>query len=299
MDDGRVAWREQEARIHPRAAPAQGEVQVRAGSAAGRAYPADRLAAFHPRPLAHQNRAQVEVHRDQTVAMVEKDGAAGEELILGEHYSPVRRRSHRGAGRGGVVGSRMRAARLAVEHAAGAEAAAGREIGEWRLERQGEAARRVETPQLGGARLLARDTLQVPRRGIHFRVVLDRHVLDGVGIGSDAQRAALRPAAARARDLEVARGAEIDRVEAGAADRRPARAAARAAVDAVAGPAHDHARLDRHRRRRGRGERRRERESERERYPGAAHRLKLTVPVPFAYYDRLSPRQKKIYQASY
>ncbi|GAP33567.1 tRNA-dihydrouridine synthase C [Piscinibacter sakaiensis] len=79
---------EEERRIHHRPVQADGEVQVRAGDAAGGADVGDAVAGRDPVTRAHVRGAQVAAHRQQAAAVVQPDGAAVEEVVADvEHHA--------------------------------------------------------------------------------------------------------------------------------------------------------------------------------------------------------------------
>ena len=85
---------EEERGVHARAPPACAEVEVGAGRASGARRPRRALAAAHRRALRHVHAAQVEVHRDQPVAVVDEDARCRRRS--GRPPSPPFRRRPRG-----------------------------------------------------------------------------------------------------------------------------------------------------------------------------------------------------------
>src|SRR5262249_30077095 len=131
-----------------------------------------------------------------------------------------------------------------------------RQRGQRRRKRQAETARRVETEQSRHFLLLALGAREVLRREIGLRLVGDFDVLLGVGVGADAQLAALALARLRALDGYHAGREQIDREIARVVERREGTSAEGAARDAAPRPTHDAARPHLYRRG-GRSRRRR------------------------------------------
>ncbi|MNX57771.1 hypothetical protein D3C86_885940 [compost metagenome] len=98
-------------------------MQVRPGHPSRRAHRGQRVAGLEHIAHLHVPAAQVAVHRQQTAAVVDPDGAAVEEVVAGVDHLAGQRRAHGRAGAGCDVHAAVRIARLAVEHAAQAERA--------------------------------------------------------------------------------------------------------------------------------------------------------------------------------
>jgi hypothetical protein len=82
---------EEQRGIDPRAVPTRAEVKMRACHAAGRTDCPYRLAFVNVLPGLHGETGEVEVHRNETAAMIDEHGVAGEEQILREHDMSVGR----------------------------------------------------------------------------------------------------------------------------------------------------------------------------------------------------------------
>jgi hypothetical protein len=133
----------------------------------------------------------MEAHGDQSVAMIEIDRVAGEVLARGEGHDAVGRGEDDRARSRLEIGAAVRAARLAVEDPARAEATALRQYGEWRAERQIELARGRAGEDGGRLALFALDPRRLGggRRDVLLRDAGER--LGGVGIARDGERAAV------------------------------------------------------------------------------------------------------------
>lgn len=226
-------------RIDAGAAPAYPEVEVGTGDPAGRADPAHRLAGADLLARLDFDLLEVEEHGDQSVAVVEEDAVAGEEVLGGEDHGAGGGSEDRGAGGRLVVGAAVRALGLAVDHPPRPEAAAGGERRERRLERQAEPPRRPPAPQLADLSVLARHPSEVSRRQVHLAVVLDGDALLGVRVAADLDRRrpphSVRPALEGQRPRPPQ---QVDRVPAHAVDGAPALTLQAAALGPGPAPPH-------------------------------------------------------------
>src|ERR1700733_11730371 len=93
-------------------------MQVWTGAPAGHADLADGLSALYSSADLYTDRAQVAVHREQPLAVIDDDGIAIEEIVAGIHDRAIPSCEYRCARGRGDVHAGMRIARLPVEHAA-------------------------------------------------------------------------------------------------------------------------------------------------------------------------------------
>src|SRR3972149_9359196 len=88
-----------------RAVPAQAEVEVRSGDAAGGTHATDLLSTSNVLASMDSDLGEMKRHRDQAVAVVDEDCATGEEVLFGEDDATVGGGEDRSAGSGGEGGS--------------------------------------------------------------------------------------------------------------------------------------------------------------------------------------------------
>lgn len=112
-----LAGRQKKGGIDAGVVEAHAPVQVRAGGAPCHPHRADDRAARYPLAGLDGDTAQVAIHGDESLAMVDEYGVAIEEIIAGGDHRSVRRRAHRRTAGGGDVQAAVRIARLAVEKA--------------------------------------------------------------------------------------------------------------------------------------------------------------------------------------
>ena len=179
-------------------------MQVRPTSSPRRSHQSDAIAGTHFLPRLYRDLTQMQIHGEQTVAVVDEDAVAAEEVLLGERHHSGRRRQHRRAAVGAVVLSAVRAARLAVEDASLAEAALRLQARQRRLDRQLEVRRPFACPQRVDAGALALGAREVRRRQLDVLVGGECHVLHGVGIVADLDRRAIHLTGAQALDRHLA-----------------------------------------------------------------------------------------------
>src|SRR5689334_20433784 len=98
-------------------------MQMRAGHATGGADFADDVTGFDMISRLHVDGAQVAVHRNETLAVIEKKGVAIEEEFPRVDYATIRRCFHRRADRRGDVHASMRIAGFIIEKTAQSERA--------------------------------------------------------------------------------------------------------------------------------------------------------------------------------
>jgi len=96
---------------------------MRPGDAAAGPDFADQRAGGDLLPGMHENGRQVAVHRDQSLAMIDQDRIAIEEITAGVDYAAAGSRVHCGSERRGNVHAGVRVTRFAVEDAARAKRA--------------------------------------------------------------------------------------------------------------------------------------------------------------------------------
>ena len=160
---------------------------MRPGHATGHADLADLLPTRHARAVFHDNPVQMVVHRDQPLAVVEEHGVAVEEIIAGVDHDAGRGRDHHRARGRGDVEPAVRRARLVVEEAPQAEAAA-----QPPARRQVEMQRRLRQLGPGMERLLdqlllARNPLEVFGIRLDQALVCNGEVLGLVFLGPDRE----------------------------------------------------------------------------------------------------------------
>ncbi len=156
-------------------------------------------------PRLHVDPRQVEVHREESGAVIEDDRASRKIELVGERHAPGPRRRDGSARGSGEVGALVGRARLPVEHAARAEVVARRGIDGQHERAVPHPARIAARPDAADLLLVLADALELARgrldvRGIHLEL------LDGELPGPNLQRAPRRvPVAAEAVDREVER----------------------------------------------------------------------------------------------
>jgi hypothetical protein len=90
-------------------------MQVRAGDTSGHAHLTDFLTLTHPRTALDRNTAQVIEHADESLAMVEKNGFAVEEIFSGLDDAPRQGRHDRRTDGRGDIDAAVRLTRFIVE----------------------------------------------------------------------------------------------------------------------------------------------------------------------------------------
>src|SRR5688572_1851546 len=139
---------------------------------------------------------QVQVGREEAVAVVDVNGVTAEEQVLREHYAAAVRRVDRRACGGAQIRPGMRRSRLAVEYTAMAEVAAVLRAADRHLERLAPIALRrervVDRARLGGLAVRARLVLGRQLDEALFDLQLRRRILariDQDGLAHDAHAA--------------------------------------------------------------------------------------------------------------
>src|SRR3990172_388207 len=163
-------------------------MQVRAGDASGHAHLADFLTLAHPRTALDCNTAQVIEHADESLAMVEKNGFAVEEIFSGLNHGPRQRRHDRRTDGRGDIDAAVRLTWLIVEETPQPEDTAHRPV-----HRQEASQRWQRFVGPGGKRLLddrlfAGDAREILFRRFHHALVLEREALHGVFLGLYGKR---------------------------------------------------------------------------------------------------------------
>src|SRR5690606_37512808 len=116
---GRVG--EQQGGIDALAEPAHADVQMRSGGSPAAADLAQRLSALDFVAFVHRDLVEMEIHADESVAVIDVDRTTGEEMVRGEHDLAVGDSLDRIAHPDRIVATAVQALVLAVEQPLAAE----------------------------------------------------------------------------------------------------------------------------------------------------------------------------------